>query len=69
MSLVFFNIIVWSSEPPCVQTACQNSITRFFYKQPSCSGSNVKNSLKVKQLTGQPLTLKMLMPKFWLDSE
>ena len=35
----------------------------FFYKQPSCNGSNVKNDLKVKQLTKQPSTLKTLMQK------
>ena len=33
-------------------------LTRFFYKQPSCYGSNVKNDLKVKQLARQPPTLK-----------
>ena len=35
--------------------------TFFFYKQPSCSGSNVKNG--VKQLAKQPAALKMLMQK------
>ena len=37
----------------------------FFFKQPSCYGSNVKNELKVKQLAKQPPTLKMLMQKNW----
>ena len=31
------------------------------YKQPSHQGSNIKNSLKVKQLAKQPPTLKRLM--------
>ena len=35
--------------------------TRFSYKQPSCSGSNVKNGLNVKQVPKQPTTLKTLM--------
>ena len=26
ISYVFFNILLWSSGPPCIQTACQNSI-------------------------------------------
>ena len=30
----------------------------FFYKQPSCSTSNIKNGLKVKQLAKQPPMLK-----------
>ena len=35
----------------------------FFHKQPSCSGFNVKNGLKVKQLAKQPPTLITLMQK------
>ena len=34
-----------------------------FYKQPSCSGPNIKNGLKIKQLAKQPSTLKTLMQK------
>ena len=30
----------------------------FFYKQPSCKGSNIKNGLNVKQLAKQPPALK-----------
>ena len=41
--------------------------SRFFYKQPSCSGSSVKNGLKVKQLAKQPLTLKMLLQKMFFE--
>ena len=37
--------------------------TRFIYKQPSYYGSNVKNSLKVKQFAKQPPTLKKSMQK------
>ena len=33
----------------------------FFYKEPSCSMSNIKSGLKVKQLANQPLTLKTLL--------
>ena len=36
----------------------EDSLHAFFYKQPSCYGSNVKNGLKVKQLAKQPSTLK-----------
>ena len=35
----------------------------FFYKQPSCSTSNIKNGLKVKQLAKQPPMLKTLLQK------
>ena len=41
--------------------------SRFFYEQPSCSGSSVKNGLKVKQLAKQPLTLKMLLQKMFFE--
>ena len=37
--------------------------TRFFYKQLSCWGSNVKNCQKNKQLGKQGPTLKTLMQK------
>ena len=40
-----------------------NDLHGFFYKQPSCYGSNVKNGLKVKQLAKQPPTLKVRMQK------
>ena len=40
-----------------------NSSTYFFNKQPVCSGYNVKNGLKIKQLAKQPPTLKMLLQK------
>ena len=40
-----------------------NSSTYFFNKQPVCSGYNVKNGLKIKQLAKQPPTLKMLLRK------
>ena len=40
-----------------------NDLHGFFYKQPSCYGSNAKNDLKVKQLAKQPPTLKVLMQK------
>ena len=33
----------------------------FFYKQPSCEGSNIKNGPKVKQVAKQPTTLKRLL--------
>ena len=36
---------------------------KFFYKQSSWYGSNVKNGIKVKQLAKQPATLKTLMQK------
>ena len=40
--------------------------TRFFYKQPSCYGPNVKNGLKIKQLAQQPPTLKTPLRKNFL---
>ena len=44
--------------------SCDDKYTiSLFNKQPSCSGSNVKNGLKVKQLAKQPTTLKMFMQK------
>ena len=42
-------------------TMYTDKLTRFFNKQPSCSGSNVKNGLKVKELAKHPPTLKKLM--------
>ena len=38
-------------------------VTRFFYNQPSCYGSNVTVGLKVKQIAKQPSTLKTLLQK------
>ena len=35
----------------------------YFYKQPSCSGSNVKNGLNVKKLAKQRSLLKTLMQR------
>ena len=47
--------------------SCDDKYTiSLFNKQPSCSGSNVKNGLKVKQLAKQPTTLKTLMQKIWV---
>ena len=41
---------------------------KYFYKQPSCYGSNVNNGLKVKQpLTLKTLTQKMLV-EFWVKN-
>ena len=37
--------------------------TRFFYKQPSCLRSSVKNGLKIKQLAKQPPTLTTPLQK------
>ena len=59
--------IAKQSKHPLVTEGKTN--TRFFYKQPSCQGSNVKNGLKVRQLVKQPPMLKALMQKFLLDPE
>ena len=45
----------------------EETFTRFFYKQPSCEVSNVKNGLKVKQLAKQPPTLKTLIKKILVE--
>ena len=48
---------------------CDDKYTSVFNKQARCYGSNVKNGLKVKQLTKHLPTLKMLMGKILvLDS-
>ena len=41
----------------------EDSLHAFFYKQPSCYGSNVKNGLKVKQLAKQPSTFGWSLSK------
>ena len=61
--------IAKQSKHPLVTEGKTNTNTRFFYKQPSCQGSNVKNGLKVRQLAKQPPMLKALMQKFLLDPE
>ena len=35
----------------------------FFYKKQSCSGSNIENALKIKQLANQTPTLKTPLQK------
>ena len=43
------------------QPGVEKCTTGFFYKQPSCQWSDVKNFLKIKQLDKQPPTLKALL--------
>ena len=65
----FYFITVISTLDTASSVFCDDKYTSFFNKQARCYGSNVKNGLKVKQLTKHLPTLKMLMGKILvLDS-
>ena len=58
MPKIFIRTGYWLTD---IMIDCTEQV--FFYKQPSCSTSNIKNGLKVKQLAKQPPMLKTLLQK------